>query len=271
MDVTALIGESGSGKSYKAMIVARDNGINYIIDDGLLIKGASVIAGKSAKSEKTTVGAVKRAIFMDNVHRNEVKNAIEIEKPNKLLIIGTSDRMIEKIVNALELPKVVKPIYIRDISNEEEIKVAKFHRKKQGKHVIPVPTVEIRKDFSGYFLDTLKIFKKKGNEPTQTFEKSVVRPTFSYYGTYKITKNALAQIINHIADKTEGIYKIYRIKINDSEIGVNMKLEVIFEYGFHLNISAQKLQNKIKEDIEHMTGKHIIKIDIVAKSLHIKK
>ena len=37
-------------------------------------------------------------------------------------------------------------------------------RTTQGKHVIPVPTFEIKKDFSGYILDPLQIFKFKGKD-----------------------------------------------------------------------------------------------------------
>ena len=36
--VFALIGESGTGKSFRAKLVAQKYGIDYIIDDGLLIR-----------------------------------------------------------------------------------------------------------------------------------------------------------------------------------------------------------------------------------------
>ena len=44
--VCAFVGPSGTGKSYRAQMVAGANNINYIIDDGLLIKDNEVIAGK---------------------------------------------------------------------------------------------------------------------------------------------------------------------------------------------------------------------------------
>lgn len=52
MEIVALVGQSGSGKSYKAIMLAKEKSIEYIIDDGLLIKGNKIVAGKSAK-EKT--------------------------------------------------------------------------------------------------------------------------------------------------------------------------------------------------------------------------
>ena len=54
----------------------------------------------------------------------------------------------------------------------------------EGKHVIPVPTFEIKKEFSGYFLHPLRRFQKNLDSEITTAEadKSIVRPTFSYMG-----------------------------------------------------------------------------------------
>ena len=50
MRVLAFVGPSGTGKSYRAQLVARENNIHYIIDDGLLINENEVLAGTSAKN-----------------------------------------------------------------------------------------------------------------------------------------------------------------------------------------------------------------------------
>ncbi len=49
MEIFALIGHSGTGKSHQAPVIAREQTIDYIIDDGLLIKGHYNLAGRSAK------------------------------------------------------------------------------------------------------------------------------------------------------------------------------------------------------------------------------
>jgi adenylate kinase family enzyme len=41
----ALIGESGTGKSFRAKLVAQKYGIDLIIDDGLLIRDNRILAG----------------------------------------------------------------------------------------------------------------------------------------------------------------------------------------------------------------------------------
>ena len=53
VSVYALVGESGTGKSFRAQLLAEKYGIKLIIDDGLLIYNDKIIAGQSAKREKT--------------------------------------------------------------------------------------------------------------------------------------------------------------------------------------------------------------------------
>ena len=61
--VYAFVGPSGTGKSYRAQMVASEKGINFIIDDGLLIKDNEVVAGESAKKAPTKIATVKHALF----------------------------------------------------------------------------------------------------------------------------------------------------------------------------------------------------------------
>ena len=101
MEIYALTGPSGTGKSHHAPLVAYKYKIPYIIDDGLLIKGNSVIGGHSAKRELTRFGAIKRALFADAEHAREVKNALAEAKPERLLILATSERMAQLITTRL--------------------------------------------------------------------------------------------------------------------------------------------------------------------------
>lgn len=50
--VYAFVGPSGTGKSYRAQMVASEKNIHFIIDDGLLIKDNEIIAGASAKKHQ---------------------------------------------------------------------------------------------------------------------------------------------------------------------------------------------------------------------------
>ena len=209
MRTVGFVGASGTGKSHRASWVARERGIDYIIDDGLLIRINQVVAGTSAKREKTRIGSIKHALFTDEKHANEVMEAIRANKPNAIMILGTSDGMVKRIAQRLQLPEISQIIYIEDVADEFEIQQAVATRREQGKHVIPVPTFEIKKDFSGYFLDPLQIFRRKGKVNYQLDgEKSVVRPTFSYLGSYTISDYTVYQIVEYVVTNMEGVNKI---------------------------------------------------------------
>ena len=165
MEIVALIGKSGTGKSHKAQLVARENDISYIIDDGLFISGVQVLAGVSAKRESTKISAVRRAIFQEPDHAREVREMIDYFSPEKILILGTSESMVTAICKALGLSKPERHIFIDEVSTGPEMDIALRSRKIEGKHVIPVPTFEIKKDFSGFFLDPLRIFYKGTSRP----------------------------------------------------------------------------------------------------------
>lgn len=164
-------------------------------DDGLLIKDNEVIAGSSAKKAATKIETVKHALFSKPEQQAEIKKIIRKYKPESILILGTSDNMVQKIAENLGFPKIIETIYIDQVATEEEMQTARRIRQTEGKHVIPVPTFAIKKDFSGYLLDPLQIFKSKGrDEKPYISEKSIIRPTFSYLGNFTISDNVFRQI-----------------------------------------------------------------------------
>ena len=55
MRVIAFVGPSGTGKSYRSVMVSQQYGADAIIDDGLLISHGKVIAGTSAKKNRQKV------------------------------------------------------------------------------------------------------------------------------------------------------------------------------------------------------------------------
>lgn len=268
MRVIGFIGASGTGKSHRALWVAKERGIEFVIDDGLLIHINRVIAGFSAKKESTKIGSIKRALFVDNNHARDVKRAIEFYKPESILILGTSDGMVEKISKRLGFTFDIEKVYINEVAEEFEIKQAISTRKEQGKHVIPVPTFEIKKEFSGYFLDPLQIFKRKGKGNYQLVgEKSVVRPTFSYLGNYIISDYTIYQIIEHVISQIPGIKKISRFRVIKNPVGINIEMDFILIYGYAIQPLLGEVQAKVRDEIEKLTALNIISLNILVKSL----
>ncbi len=268
----AFVGPSGTGKSYRAQMVASERKIKYIIDDGLLIKENEVIAGVSAKKASTKIETVKKALFNNPEEAREIKNAFLKYRPESILILGTSDNMIKKIRENLGLPELTETIYIRDVATEEEMAEAKRIRQTQGKHVIPVPTFEIKKDFSGFILDPLQIFKSKGKDSTPYIsEKSIIRPTFSYLGNFKISDTVFKQIIEYLAKRTDSIYRINRVRIDkkEGEEGINIYMEVSLLYGYNVIEELRSFKKRCKREIENQTAMNIETMDIVAKGIYV--
>lgn len=273
MRVMAFVGPSGTGKSYRAQMVAGENNIKFIIDDGLLINDNEVIAGSSAKKAPTKIETVKHALFYEEDEKTEILKALKKYNPDGILILGTSDGMVQKIAENLGLPPVSKIIYISDVATEEEMQEAKRIRTTQGKHVIPVPTFEIKKDFSGFLLDPLQIFKSQGigNDP-YIAEKSIVRPTFSYLGNFTISDTVIRQIVQYLLkrekEKTTDIEKITRIRINKYGEGMYIYMEATIKYGCNIEECCKKFQGKVKKEIERLTAMNVQKIDIVVKAIN---
>ena len=268
----AFIGPSGTGKSYRAQYVASQRDIKYIIDDGLLIKESEVIAGISAKKAPTKIETVKNALFVSKDKKEEVQKAIRKYRPESILILGTSDGMVDKIAENLELPPISERIYINEVATQEEMETARRIRVTEGKHVIPVPTFEIKKDFSGYLLDPLQIFKSKGkNAEPYIAEKSLIRPTFSYLGNFTISDSVFKDIIVTVAKKIEGVYKVIKIRVDKTHndtAGVELYIEVTIEYGSNMLEVLKNFKKETRKEIENLTAMYISNVEIVAKDIH---
>jgi len=265
--VYALVGESGTGKSFRAKLVAQKYGIEMIIDDGLLIRGDSIIAGKSAKKEQLYMAAVKTALFHEKAHRDEVARSLQRERFRKILIIGTSDRMATKICDRLQIPHPVKIIKIEEIATKSEIEKAVRSRKVEGKHVIPVPALEIRKSYPSIFYDSIRVFLKKsfGAAPAKPrlYEKSVVRPEYTKRGRVAISEAALSQMVVHCVDEFDDSVRVRKLTIRADTQGYRITIVLEVPFGTKLASNAHALQEYIIENIERFTGILIEEVNIV--------
>ncbi|MBR3249514.1 MAG: ATP-binding protein [Clostridia bacterium] len=270
MKVYAFVGPSGTGKSYRAQMVAGEKNIDFIIDDGLLVKDNEIIAGNSAKKAPTKIETVKHALFLSDEEKEEIHKAIRKYKPQSILILGTSDGMVEKIASNLGLPKIIETTYIQDVATEQEMETARRIRVTEGKHVIPVPTFELKKDFSGYLLDPLQIFKSKGKgQKPYISEKSIIRPTFSYMGKFTISDSVFRQISEHLATKSPAIYRILKTRVDNYEEGPTIYMEVMVVYGYNVIEELKKFKQRAKKEIENLTAMNVVSMEVVAKSVYV--
>ena len=262
MKIYTLTGRSGTGKSYQAINICKEKNIESIIDDGLFIYKNQVEAGISAKRQETRVGAIKTALFTRDDHADPVREKIKELKPESLLILGTSDKMTDRIIERLNLPEVSERIYIEDITTEEERETANRQRLNQGKHVIPVPTLQLKRDFAGYFLDPLRIIKgfKQGKQSVS--EKTVVRPTFSYMGEFFISDFVLTDIADCVAMETEGISKVEKVYENTAPDNLLINVSVMVDPSCMIWDTAMEFQRKLAEVIEYMTAFNVVTVNV---------
>jgi adenylate kinase family enzyme len=284
--VFALIGDSGTGKSFRAKLIAQKYGIELIIDDGLLIKNNRILAGHSAKKEHTFLAAVKVALFDEKSHRDEVARKLQDEKLKRILLLGTSNKMVNKIAVRLQLPSPSKIIKIEDIATQEEIDKAIRTRRIEGKHVIPVPSIEVKRSYPNIFYDAIRIIKRRaahgltnfgrttlegnpvdlpaGIGPVPTLmEKSVVRPEYSKHGKVIISEAALSQLVIHCVDEYNHNINIKKILVKDAEMGYRLAITIDVPYGIQLGGNMHEMQQYIIDNIERFTGILIEEVNII--------
>lgn len=272
MEVIAFFGPPGTGKSDRALVVAYENKASCIIDDGILIYHSRIVAGKSAKREESRLKAVRRAIFWDAEQREEVRQALEKINPKRVLILGTSDRMVETICKALGLPKPSKYIRIQDVARPDEMLKAKEARNKEGKHVIPVPTMELKPYFKGYLIDPLRFFRNRKKEMPKRFseneERSVVRPVFSYYGKLSFSDRVIESLVYYAVRDMKKIRITYvRSEKSTGQMnGLILFIDVSVKSGTPQEIKKiiHTMRDRIQREIEHTTGMSLdtIKVNV---------
>jgi len=276
MEVFAFVGHSGTGKSHHAPVIAARFGIEYIIDDGLLIKGNMNLAGRSSKRENTRYGAIKRALFKDPEQAQQVKEKLAEIKPDRVLVLGTSRRMADYITQNLDLPKPLQYFTIEEVSDPDSIKTALTIREKENRHVIPLPTFAIKKDFPGYIIDPLRTFfslppSQKADIPVQ---RSVVRPIFSRLGSFFIAEHVITDLAEYIASRVSGVHKVLDVELENGKSKVVLNIELSVELGNVATMSIinllKEVRQCVKEEIEHQTGFYLDEVNVYAKKLHME-
>ena len=273
MKVYALTGPSGTGKSYQAMALCNEKNIAGLIDDGLFIYGGRVEAGISAKRQKTKVGAIKTALFTEDSHCREVRRRISEILPDSLLIIGTSDRMASKIADRLMLPEISEWIHIEDITSEEERQTALRHRNVQGKHIIPVPTMQLKRAFAGYFMSPLRRLRTGffGGAPAGPEdgnpERTVVRPTFSYMGDFFISDRVISDIAKCVAEESPGVEHVLRVYENTAPDSLHIDVSVAMRLHKDLWANAEAVQNAMEERVEYMTAFNVVRVNVEVRKV----
>jgi adenylate kinase family enzyme len=252
MDVFALYGPSGTGKSTSALELAHKYKINAIIDDGLLIYKGRKVAGTSAKYERTTVQAVKRAIFFYEDHAEEIKKAIHDFSIDRILLLGTSRKMVNRIAHALNLEPISTYIAIEDIRSSGEIKAALYTRRTAGKHVIPIPYIQVEQSF---FRRLISQGKKilSSNKKEVIGETTIVQPDFGG-GRMHVTEHVLRKLVTLSCGDMPEVENITKINIKLDDLpSVSFEVHLHVPRGTSLPYVAQEIHRRVYNSyIQHL-------------------
>ena len=260
IEVYAFVGPAGTGKSQRASQVARQHGIDLIVDDGLVVSRGRIMAGRSAKSEGNMVRAIRRALFEYPAHRAEVLGFLEGRAPCRLMLLATSEGMMRKIVAKLGLSDPVKIIGITDVATQEEIDNALRERREKKQHVVPVARTQIQRNFAGKLVSQLKdLFKSRDRDDGRT----IVKPPFSFDGHVTIGREAILEMCRRLVVIGDHVRKVHEIELetDDDSLEVNLAIDVRLGSRSALLI-ARLLQRKISVGLSYFTGMDVKKVNV---------
>jgi uncharacterized alkaline shock family protein YloU len=292
MKVYSLVGRSGTGKSYRAGELCSRHGIDGVVDDGLFILNGRILAGVSAKRQNTKVRAIKTALFTDDAVRDQVAGMIRRAGPSSVLVIGTSDRMVGIIADRLGLPAPGVRFDIEDLTTPDERDAAYRQRHELGKHVIPAPTFQIKKTFSGYFYHPIRTLRGMADARLRErdadqsaalsaaapaggadasggriWDRSVVRPTYSYLGDFTISDRAVRDIVRSAGSMVDGVSEAPFILVHTHRDGVIIEIGVVMRYGARILDAARRLQAEAAAGLEEMTSVNVVAVDVEIQGL----
>ncbi|MCR5347713.1 MAG: hypothetical protein K6E38_08040 [Fretibacterium sp.] len=271
IEVYAFVGPAGTGKSHRATHVARQYGVDLIIDDGLVVSRGRIMAGRSAKSELNRLRAIRRAIFEYAPHREDVVNYLISRAPCRLMVLATSEGMAMKITRRLGLNDPVKVIQITDVSSPEEIQAALRERREKRQHVVPVARAQIQRNFAGKLVRQIKGFFKSREPEEGEGRNTIVTPPFSFDGRVTIGTDALLAMCRRLLELGDHVQKIHELELvteeghglfpSDDSLVVNVVLDLRLGEMSALAI-ARRLQQKIRAGLSYFTGMDVRKVNI---------
>jgi len=265
MKIYSFSGPSGTGKSSFALEFAHQNNIEAIIDDGLLIINGEIKAGTSAKFEKSSIKAVKRAIFQDAPHVEEVNNAIREFKPEQILIIGTSDKMTKLICQRLGFDKIDEFHHIESYRSRHQMKMAQFIRRTEGKHIMPIPVVQVQQNFfKRLIMKGYEIFTSKREKIGET---TIVQPDF-HQDLDIFHKKDFIQCIHASCEGSAIVKSIEKIDFTLYPLPVTT---ITFQYDLQETTDMvhklEQLQRKINQDFDQQFKIEFFEVNLKIKAI----
>lgn len=266
MIVYGFYGPSGTGKSHRVLELCHRLGIDDFIDDGLYIRHGRKVAGISAKYEANKMAAIRRAIFDDPEHARMVRQAIEQYGPEKLLIVGTSRKMVQRIAERLSLPAPAEWLYIGDVAGEEEIRRAQYYRKFHGQHVIPIPRIQVEKDRFHQLIERVRAIFDPESRPIG--ENTIVFPRFQG-GRILVTEACLKSLVRYVVMQEPQVHEVISVTLAD-DLDRPMQIALSLYDEIPIPVVAERVQSRVRAIILQMLDRVVPPPVIVVRRLELR-
>jgi hypothetical protein len=247
--VSALIGRSGSGKGFRARLIAERRGFDLIIDDGLVIHGDTILAGHWAKKERLFMAAVRRALFADAAAAREAREALQSVPFRSALITATSRRMAERISSNLWLPSPRDVISIEELATVQEIEQAMRRRERRDAHSSPVPMVRIRR---GPVASLRALLRGVGS--LVPVAARIETPSSAAPGTVAFSEAAMTQMAVHCVHEFNPRIAVTRVSFLEGVGMAALELWLRIPASDGESGSLHRLRDAVMHGMERSTG-----------------
>ena len=198
------------------------------------------------------MAAVKAAVFDDEDDKNIITSALLKENARKILIIGTSEKMVNKIASRLDLPEPKKIIHIEEVSTPDDIETAMHIRFTEGKHVIPVPPIEITRSAPSIVFDSIRVkFGGVNHLKPQISEKTIVKPEFSKPQEETLSEQNLQQMIKHSITEYDPVMKVKKVKgVRNPDRTYSITITLLLPPRHYIPSTISDLQQYVRDCLE---------------------
>ena len=111
------------------------------------------------------------------------------------------------------------------------------------------------------------LIKELGSPWRDMSEKSVVRPTYSYLGEYKISEKVMGDIAECVKRESDGVYEVVKVALSPVQEGVDIFITANFNFGVPLADTAKDFQKNVVAKIEEMTAFNVNRLDLEVKDI----
>ena len=179
--------------------------------------------------------------------------------------------MAAKIAARLNLPAPSQIIHIEDIATKDEIDTAMRIRYSEGKHVIPVPPLQITRNYPSIVYDSIRVGLRKRLaflpvfRKTQTVEKTLVCPEFSKQEQASISEAAITQMVRGCLNEYEDTMKISKVTYSYGNEGYDLEITVRSPESISGHMVAE-FEEYIADSLEKYGGILIHKVRLIVQA-----